>query len=225
MAASGTHPFLHAIHTTRKKDGSLVFGSWICLTICERPVRVILRHLAAARSAVPTAATCTNVCHSPFFPSLTLLSPWGPVPHTRGTRVGLWLGPALPHGAGAELCGPALPPRGGAGPPQLQACDPSAMGAAVGRAQSGSSRLRSHSTWWTAWGSGPARVRSWKAGSAWATSPASMSRGRYRLDCSKALDCLPQRSPAEAAAHGQVHSLLGRKLAGGPGPESGGEWS
>ena len=47
------------------------------------------------------------------------------------------------------------------------------------------------------------------------------------LDFSKAFDSLPRYSPAEASSLrlGQVHSWLGKELAGGPGPESGGEWS
>ena len=47
------------------------------------------------------------------------------------------------------------------------------------------------------------------------------------LDFSKALDSLPQYSPAEAFSLwlGQIHSWLGKELAGGLGPESGGEWS
>ena len=48
------------------------------------------------------------------------------------------------------------------------------------------------------------------------------------LDFSKAfVSCLPQYSPGEAGSPwlGQVHSLLGKELAGGMGPESGGEWN
>ena len=47
------------------------------------------------------------------------------------------------------------------------------------------------------------------------------------LDFSKAFDTLPQYSAAEAGSPwlGQVHSWLDKELAGGPGPESGGEWS
>ena len=47
------------------------------------------------------------------------------------------------------------------------------------------------------------------------------------LDFSKAFDTLPQYSPAEAGSPwlGQIHSWLGKELAGGLGPESGGEWS
>jgi len=48
------------------------------------------------------------------------------------------------------------------------------------------------------------------------------------LDFSKAfVSCLPQYSPGEAGSPwlGQVHSLLGNELAGGLGPESGGEWN
>jgi len=39
--------------------------------------------------------------------------------------------------------------------------------------------------------------------------------------------CLPQYSTGEAGIMwlGQINSLLGKQLAGGPGPESGGEWS
>ena len=39
--------------------------------------------------------------------------------------------------------------------------------------------------------------------------------------------CLPQYSPAEAGSPwlGQIHSWLGKELAGGPGLDSGGEWS
>jgi len=39
--------------------------------------------------------------------------------------------------------------------------------------------------------------------------------------------CLPQYSPGEASSLwlGQVHSFLGKDLAGWPSPESGGEWS
>ena len=45
------------------------------------------------------------------------------------------------------------------------------------------------------------------------------------LDFSKAINCLPQHSPAEAGSLwlGQVHPLLGKELAACP--ESGGEWS
>jgi len=47
------------------------------------------------------------------------------------------------------------------------------------------------------------------------------------LDFSKAFDTLPKHSPREAASPwlGQVHSWLGKELAGGLGPEGGGEWS
>ena len=47
------------------------------------------------------------------------------------------------------------------------------------------------------------------------------------LDFSKALDSLPQYSLAETGSLwlGQIHSWLGKELAGGPGPESGGELS
>ena len=54
------------------------------------------------------------------------------------------------------------------------------------------------------------------------------------VDEGKAIDvvyldfsCLPQYSPAEAGRSwlGQIHSWLGKELAGGLGPESGGEWS
>ena len=47
------------------------------------------------------------------------------------------------------------------------------------------------------------------------------------LDFSKALDSLPQYSPAQVGSPwlGQIHSWLGKELAGGPGPEGGGELS
>ena len=52
------------------------------------------------------------------------------------------------------------------------------------------------------------------------------------LDFSKAFDAVSHSiflhySPAEAGSPwlGQIHSWLGKELAGGPGPESGGEWS
>lgn len=94
--------------------------------------------LTAARSATPTPATCKNVRPSPFFPPLTLSLGSGA---TRpSSRV------ALPQGAGAELGGPALPPRGGAAPPS---CRP------AGRARSGPPRLR-----YTARAPGPAGVGS-----------------------------------------------------------------
>jgi len=47
------------------------------------------------------------------------------------------------------------------------------------------------------------------------------------LDFSKALDSLPQYSLSETGSLwlGQIHSWLGEELAGGLGPDSGGEWS
>ena len=47
------------------------------------------------------------------------------------------------------------------------------------------------------------------------------------LDFSKAFDTVPQYSPGEAGSSwlGQVHSLKGKGLSGGLGPESGGKWN
>ena len=89
----------------------------------------------------------------------------------------------------------------------------------------------------TAGGSGLASMGSRRAGPAWPTWSPSMSYWpvwwmRERLLMLSRLQqslwhCFPQYSPAEVGSPwlGQLHSWLGKELAGGLSSESGGEWN